>query len=55
VVDTKKGSKTYGKAVHKIELSHLGDELHHFGWTPTGRRLLSCRRTPPIRPGCSRR
>lgn len=55
VVDTKKGSKTYGKAVHKVELSHLGDELHHFGWTPTGRRLLSCRRTPPIRPGCSRR
>ncbi|MGW8269770.1 MAG: selenium-binding protein SBP56-related protein, partial [Burkholderiales bacterium] len=32
VVDTKPGSKTYGKAVHKVELKARGDELHHFGW-----------------------
>ena len=32
VVDTKPGSKTYGKAVHKVELRARGDELHHFGW-----------------------
>ena len=32
VVDTRPGSKTYGRTVHKIELTNLGDELHHFGW-----------------------
>jgi len=32
VVDTRPGSSTYGRAVHKVELSHTGDELHHFGW-----------------------
>src|SRR6185437_2309680 len=32
VGDIEPGSKTYGRAVHKVELTHLGDELHHYGW-----------------------
>jgi len=32
VVDVAPDSKTYGRAVHKVELSQPGDELHHFGW-----------------------
>lgn len=32
VVDVAPGSKSYGHVVHKVELSHTGDELHHFGW-----------------------
>jgi selenium-binding protein 1 len=32
VVDVDPRSKTYGRAVHKVELTHVGDELHHFGW-----------------------
>ncbi|HYA19137.1 MAG TPA: selenium-binding protein SBP56-related protein, partial [Burkholderiales bacterium] len=32
VVDVAPGSKSYGRVVHKVTLSHLGDELHHFGW-----------------------
>ena len=32
VVDTKPGSTTYGKTVHTVELTNIGDELHHFGW-----------------------
>jgi len=32
VVDTKPGSAKYGRAVHTVELTGLGDELHHFGW-----------------------
>jgi selenium-binding protein 1 len=32
VVDLEPGSATYGRPVHTVELSHPGDELHHFGW-----------------------
>ena len=32
VVDVARESKTFGRVVHKIELTHKGDELHHFGW-----------------------
>ncbi len=32
VVDVARGSKTYGRVVHNVELTHKGDELHHFGW-----------------------
>ena len=32
LVDTKPGSRTYGRTVHKVELPNVGDELHHFGW-----------------------
>jgi len=32
VVDVARGSKSYGRVVHQIELSAVGDELHHFGW-----------------------
>ena len=32
VVDVAPGSKNYGRVVHKVVLSHIGDELHHFGW-----------------------
>lgn len=32
VVDTTEGSATYGRVAHTVELTALGDELHHFGW-----------------------
>ena len=32
VVDVRPESTTYGRTVHTVELSAVGDELHHFGW-----------------------
>lgn len=32
VVDLDPVSPTYGRAVHTLEMPHVGDELHHFGW-----------------------
>ena len=32
VVDARPESMTYGRTVHTVELSAVGDELHHFGW-----------------------
>lgn len=32
VVDLDPGSATYGRVVHRLELPHRDDELHHFGW-----------------------
>jgi selenium-binding protein 1 len=32
VVDTDPGSPSYGRTLHRLELTHKGDELHHFGW-----------------------
>lgn len=32
VVDLDPGSREYGHVVHKVELPHIGDELHHYGW-----------------------
>src|SRR6476619_3786323 len=33
VVDVDPKSKSYSKIVGKLDLTHPGDELHHFGWT----------------------
>ncbi len=32
VVDTDPKSPTYSQVVHRLEMTHLDDELHHFGW-----------------------
>ena len=32
VVDVDPKSKSYSKIVGKLDLTHPGDELHHFGW-----------------------
>ncbi len=32
VIDVKETSKAYGTAVGRLDLTHVGDELHHFGW-----------------------
>jgi selenium-binding protein 1 len=32
VVDVAPGSPSYGRAIHQVDLTHTGDELHHFGW-----------------------
>jgi len=32
VVDLQEGSPTFGQVVHRLDLPHLEDELHHFGW-----------------------
>jgi selenium-binding protein 1 len=31
-VDVDPDSKSYSRVVHRLELPHVGDELHHFGW-----------------------
>ncbi|MEN6497977.1 MAG: selenium-binding family protein [Thermoguttaceae bacterium] len=31
-IDVASNSKTYGQVVHRLEMPHVGDELHHFGW-----------------------
>jgi methanethiol oxidase len=31
-VDVKPMSATYGRIVGQVEMTHAGDELHHFGW-----------------------
>src|SRR5260370_1273820 len=33
VVDVAKGSKTYGKIIHQLDLGSKGNETHHFGYT----------------------
>ncbi|MCM8750133.1 selenium-binding family protein [Thermomicrobiaceae bacterium CFH 74404] len=32
VVDVNPQSSTYGQVVGEVEMTHAGDELHHFGW-----------------------
>jgi selenium-binding protein 1 len=32
VVDLDPGSARYGQVLHRVDLPHTGDELHHFGW-----------------------
>jgi selenium-binding protein 1 len=32
VVDVDPGSSSYGKMVGEVEMTRVGDELHHFGW-----------------------
>jgi len=32
VLDLEAGSPTYGTLVGRLDMPHLGDELHHFGW-----------------------
>jgi methanethiol oxidase len=32
VVDTRPESESYGQIVHETPMTHVGDELHHFGW-----------------------
>jgi selenium-binding protein 1 len=51
VVDVAPASPAFGRTVHKVELTHLGDELHHFGWNacssmlcPTGGHPFTERR-----------
>ncbi|HEX3234523.1 MAG TPA: selenium-binding protein SBP56-related protein [Gemmatimonadales bacterium] len=48
VVDTVRGSKTFGKVVHKIELTHKGDELHHFGWNACSSMLCPMTAHPHV-------
>lgn len=51
VVDVDPASRQYGRIVHTVELTHIGDELHHYGWNacssmlcPTGGHPFSERR-----------
>ena len=31
-IDVDPLSTTYGQIIHRLEMPHIGDELHHFGW-----------------------
>jgi selenium-binding protein 1 len=48
VVDVARGSKTFGAVVHKIELTHKGDELHHFGWNACSSMLCPLTSHPHV-------
>src|SRR5262245_31931893 len=32
VIDVDPKSKTFSQVVHRLKMTHIGDELHHFGW-----------------------
>ncbi|GIW90267.1 MAG: selenium-binding protein [Pirellulaceae bacterium] len=32
VIDCRPGSPTYSQVIHRLEMPHVGDELHHYGW-----------------------
>lgn len=46
-VDVDPGSPTFSQVVHRLPMTHVGDELHHFGWNACS----SCRlpNAPPRR------
>ncbi|MBI2826442.1 MAG: selenium-binding family protein [Planctomycetia bacterium] len=46
-IDVDPASPTYGKVIHRLPMTHVGDELHHFGWNACS----SCH----AEPGMSRR
>jgi methanethiol oxidase len=35
-VDLDPTSASYGRVIHRLEMPHVGDELHHFGWNACG-------------------
>jgi methanethiol oxidase len=39
VVDTRFGSKSYGRLVGQVDMPKAGDELHHFGWNACSSHL----------------
>jgi selenium-binding protein 1 len=39
-VDVKPGSPTYGKIIHRTDMTAVGDELHHFGYDWDNRHLI---------------
>ena len=41
VVDTRRGSKTYGRQVGQVDMPNVGDELHHFGWNACSSHLCA--------------
>ena len=53
VVDVLKGSPTYGKLLHQLDLGTAGNETHHFGFTDDRTHIwgLSC---PLRRASCER-
>jgi selenium-binding protein 1 len=42
VVDVEKGSKKYGKIIHKLDLGSSGNETHHFGFTDDRTHIWGC-------------
>jgi len=46
VLDADRNSKTYGTQVSSLTTTHVGDELHHFGWNACSSSLCP---TPRIR------
>lgn len=39
VVDVEPGSPTYGQIIDRVDMNHVGDELHHFGYNWDNSRL----------------
>jgi selenium-binding protein 1 len=41
VIDTRRGSETYGRQVGQVDMPNVGDELHHFGWNACSSHLCA--------------
>jgi methanethiol oxidase len=39
VIDTTRGSSTYGRMISRTDFPHAGNELHHFGWNACSSHL----------------
>src|SRR5918911_1750597 len=39
VVDTRRGSRSYGRLIERVDLPQGGNELHHFGWNACSSHL----------------
>ena len=49
VLDTDPASSTYGQVVGSVEMPHVGDELHHFGWNACSSALCPYAPHPHIK------
>ncbi len=48
VVDVQPGSPTYGRMVSQVDMPHVGDELHHFGWNACSAHLCGHAPNPHV-------
>jgi selenium-binding protein 1 len=48
VLDTDPRSSTYGQVVGRLDMPHVGDELHHFGWNACSATLCPASPHPHV-------
>jgi selenium-binding protein 1 len=48
VLDVAPDSPAYGQVVGRVEMPHVGDELHHFGWNACSATLCPSSAHPHV-------